>query len=114
MDKGVIDPVTYGATGSAESADPAESARTSASGLHRHRHRKHHRHQNLSRGAGKGLEIAFVTLIALVILFGVMYMLFQRSEHSNADESMRLAPSHRGAWQGAHPRVLRRELSTGA
>jgi hypothetical protein len=97
MDKSVIDPAISGALEPAESAEAAESARTSGSGLPRRRRRKHHhhRHQNLNKRSGKGVEIAFVTLLALGILFGVMYYFIERYEHRN-DETSQRAPSHRG------------------
>jgi hypothetical protein len=89
MDKGVIDPVNPGAT---DMADDSTSTERSGPGLPRRRRRKrnhHHRHQNLSKKSGKGPEIAFVTLLALGILFGVMYILLERYQRGN-DESSQL------------------------
>jgi hypothetical protein len=94
MDKGVIDPAISGVPGTADPADRGESARSSGSGLHRRRRRKHHRLQNLNKRSGKGVEIAVVTLIAIGILFAVIFSLIERYQHRpNDDSSGRLSPS---------------------
>jgi len=47
----------------------------------------------LQKRSGKGYEFAFVTLLALAILFWILYTLLPRAEkHSNSGEESRLTP----------------------
>ena len=64
-------------------------------GSQRRRRRRYHHHHNhnLQKRSGKGYEFAFVTLLALAILFWILYTLLPRAEkHSNSGEESRLTP----------------------
>src|SRR4051812_49221694 len=52
----------------------------------RRRRRHHHRRQNLTYRSGRAKEIAFVTLLALAILFGILYYLLPHYQ-GRGDES---------------------------
>ncbi|HET6147616.1 MAG TPA: hypothetical protein VFH68_08790 [Polyangia bacterium] len=52
----------------------------------RRRRRHHRRHQKLTPGSGRTKEIAFVTLLALAILFGILYYLLPHYQ-GHGDES---------------------------
>ncbi len=59
----------------------------------RRRRNHHHHHRNLQKRSGKGFEFAFVTLLAIAILFFILYTLLPRAEkHSNSGEESHLAP----------------------
>jgi len=74
------------------------SGRLDGSGSRRQRRRRrrhhHHHHQNLQKRSGKGVEFAFVTLVAIAILFWILYTLLPRAEkhRSNNGEESHLAP----------------------
>ena len=62
-------------------------------GQRRRRRRYHHRHHNLQKRSGKGYEFAFVTLLAIAILFWILFTLLPRAEkHSNTGEESHLTP----------------------
>jgi hypothetical protein len=62
----------------------------------RRRRNHHHHHRNLQKRSGKGYEFAFVTLLAMAILFWILYTLLPRAEkHSNSGEESHLAPAVR-------------------
>ena len=104
MSKGVPDPIATGATARGApasgptTADVARSlmeepASPSDGATHRRRRRRHHRHhRNLQKRSGKGVEFAFVTLLALLILFWVLYALLPRADKRTGEESS-LAPA---------------------
>jgi hypothetical protein len=108
MSKGVPDPIAPGVSARGASAagptraelarsleleDPASPSDGGAT--HRRRRRRHHRHHrnNLQKRSGKGFEFAFVTLLALAILFWVLYALLPRTDKRTGDESSSLAPA---------------------
>jgi hypothetical protein len=56
-------------------------------------HHHHHHHHNLQKRTGKGYEFAFVTLLAIAILFWILFTLLPRAEkHSNSGEESHLTP----------------------
>jgi hypothetical protein len=62
-------------------------------GQRRRRRRYHHHHHNLQKRSGKGYEFAFVTLLAIAILFWILFTLLPRAEkHSNSGEESHLTP----------------------
>jgi hypothetical protein len=96
MNKGVEGPIPDSARG-IPAAHPAES---SGERVIRRRRRHHHRHQNLARGSGRAKEIVFVTLLALAILFGILYYLLP---HYQAHDESGEAPATGApviAWAG--------------
>lgn len=75
--------------------DPASPSPSDFGEPRRRRRRRHHRHhRNLQKRSGKGFEFAFVTLLALAILFWVLYALLPRTEKRSGEESI-LAPAPR-------------------
>jgi len=59
----------------------------------RRRRHRHHHHRDLQKRSGKGYEFAFVTLLAIAILFWILFTLLPRAEkHSNSGEESHLAP----------------------
>ena len=63
----------------------------------RRRRRHHHHHHNSQKRSGKGYEFAFVTLLAMAILFWILYTVLPREEKrgNNGEESSHLTPSIR-------------------
>jgi hypothetical protein len=63
-------------------------------GQRRRRRRYHrHHHRDLQKRTGKGYEFAFVTLLAIAILFWILFTLLPRAEkHSNGGEESHLTP----------------------
>jgi len=81
----------------ATSVDVSESAgdRGERRGQRRRRRRYHHHHHHhaLQKRTGKGYEFAFVTLLAIAILFWILFTLLPRAEkHSNSGEESHLSP----------------------
>jgi hypothetical protein len=59
----------------------------------RRRRYHHHHHRDLQKRTGKGYELAFVTLLAIAILFWILFTLLARAEkHSNSEEESHLTP----------------------
>jgi len=85
---GVSDRVST-SVGVSESPDDRSSR-----GQRRRRRRHHHHRQNLQKRSGKGYEFAFVTLLAIAILFWILYTLLPRTEkrRNNNDEESHLGP----------------------
>ena len=81
---------SHGAT----SVDVSESPDERGSRSQRRRRRRNHHHRpNLQKPKGKGFEFAFVTLLAIAILFWILYALLPRAEkHSGSGEESHLAP----------------------
>jgi hypothetical protein len=79
------------------SVDVGESADEHGSrGQRRRRRRNHHHHRNLQKRTGKGFEFAFVTLLAIAILFWILYALLPRAEkHGPGGDESHLAPPFR-------------------
>jgi hypothetical protein len=79
----------------ATSVDVSGSPDEHGSRSQRRRRRRHHHHHrpNLQKPRGKGFEFAFVTLLAIAILFWVLYALLPRAEKRGASgEESQLAP----------------------
>jgi hypothetical protein len=60
--------------------------------VRRRRRNRNHRHQNLTRRSGRGVEIAFVTVLALGVLFAVLYYLLPHYQSQGRSEESRLVP----------------------
>ena len=100
-------PMTKGVEGSL-AADSARPPRHSHSGetpgqvegedergghvVRRRRRNRHHRHQNLTRRSGRGVEIAFVTVLAVAILFAILYYLLPHYQAQGRGEESHLVP----------------------
>lgn len=81
---------SHGATSVHVSESPDEHGSRSP---RRHRRRSHHHHRNFQRPKGKTFEFAFVTLLAIAILFWFLYALLPRAEkHGGSGEESHLAP----------------------
>jgi len=65
------------------------------------RRRRHHRHQNLTRRSGRAREIAFVTVLALGLLFGILYYLLPhyQAQNTRGEESIHKPPAYHAACQ---------------
>jgi hypothetical protein len=88
---GALSAVTGGVSGSAGVPQPPEGP--ASRGQRRRRRRNHHHNRNLQKRSGKGYEFAFVTLLAMAILFWILYTLLPRAEkHRNNDEESHLGP----------------------
>lgn len=87
--------VTGGVSESVGVPEPPEEP--GSRGQRRRRRRYHHHgHRNLQKRTGKGYEFAFVTLLAMAILFWILYTLLPRAEkHRSNDEESRLRPQVR-------------------
>lgn len=87
--------VTGGVSESVGVTEPPDDPGSSGSRSQRRRRRRYHHHHNrsLQKRSGKGFEFAFVTLVAMAILFWILYTLLPRAEkpHNN-DEESHLAP----------------------
>ena len=111
LNKGVEGSLTGNAGGVPDSRVAVDSAGVSEDRVVRRRRRHHHRHKNPTRRSGRGVEIAVVTLLALAILFGVLYYLLPHYQaQGRGEESLRtgdvapgLGPSPRPTGLG--PRV---------
>ena len=90
LNKGVEGSLTGSAGGVPDSQVAVDSAGASEDRVIRRRRRHHHRHQNLARRSGRGVEIAVVTLLALAILFGVLYYLLPHYQAQGHGEESRV------------------------
>jgi len=112
MNKGVEGLLPDSARGIPDARVAVQSAESSEGRVIRRRRRHHHRHQNLTYRTGRAKEIAFVTLLALAILFGILYYLLPHYQVRN-DESSRApataAPSSasHASWRSPAGRLLR-------
>ena len=80
------------ATSGDVSESPGERGERRGQRRRRRRHHHHH-HRDLQRRTGKGYEFAFVTLLAIAILFWILFTLLPRAEkHSNSGEESDLTP----------------------
>jgi peptidoglycan/LPS O-acetylase OafA/YrhL len=60
--------------------------------VRRRRKNRDHRHQNLNWRSGRGVEITVVTVLALGILFAVLYYLLSHDPMQRGSEESRLGP----------------------
>ena len=89
---GASSAVSGGVSGSVGVTEPPEE-RGSRGQRRRRRRNHHHHHRSLQKRTGKGYEFAFVTLLAMAILFWILYTLLPRTEkHRNSDEESHLGP----------------------
>jgi uncharacterized membrane protein YbhN (UPF0104 family) len=76
------------------------AARADSSDRRRRHRRRHKNHQSVNKPKGRSMEIFIVTLLALAILFGLLYFLLSRA--GRGGEESRLTPagcsSPGGAW----------------
>jgi hypothetical protein len=71
----------------ATSVDVSQSPGERRGQRRRRRRHHHHHHRDLQKRTGKGYEFAFVTLLAIAILFWILFTLLPRAEkHSNSGE----------------------------
>ena len=92
MSGGASSTVTDRVSGSVEGNEAPEEP-GSRGQRRRKRRYHHHHHRNLQKRTGKGYEFAFVTLLALAILFWILYTLLPSTEkHRNTDEESHLVP----------------------
>lgn len=105
MSKGVAGQVGSSASGGASSAvTGGVSGSVGVTGLpeepgsrgqrrRRRRYPHHHHNRSLQKRSGKGYEFAFVTLLAMAILFWILYTLLPGAEkRRNNDEESHLGP----------------------
>jgi hypothetical protein len=107
MNKGVEGPLPDSARGIPD-ARVATHPAGSEERVIRRRRRHHRRHQNLTHRTGRTKEIAVVTLLALAILFGILYYLlphYQGRSDDSSEAPATTAPSSPGTRVGhAWPR----------
>ena len=90
MNKGVEGPLPGTLSGVPGARETGDSADSSAERVIRRRRRHHRRHQNLTHRSGRAKEIVFVTLLALAILFGILYYLLPHYQaHGEESDSGR-------------------------
>ena len=89
---GASSAVAGGVSGSVGVNEPPEEPGSRGQRRRRRRYHHHH-HRSLQKRTGKGYEFAFVTLLAMAILFWILYTLLPRTEkHRNNDEESHLGP----------------------
>jgi hypothetical protein len=83
--------VAGGVSGSVGVSGPPEDP--SSRGRRRRRRYRHHHNRSLQKRSGKGYEFAFVTLLAMALLFWILYTLLPRAEKRlHNDEESHLRP----------------------
>jgi len=106
MNKGVegsLSVAAHDAVAPDSRADVASSRGSEGRIVRRRRRHRHHRHETLTRSSGRAKEIAFVTFVALALLFAVLYYLLPHYSSSSQHEESGLAPTRGAATALTHP-----------